>query len=37
VAEQFADECLSLPMFPEITAAQQAYVAEVLRDALRRE
>jgi dTDP-4-amino-4,6-dideoxygalactose transaminase len=35
VAEQFAAECLSLPMFPEITAEQQTYVVEVLRDAVR--
>lgn len=34
VAERFAAQCLSLPMFAEITAAQQAYVAEALRDAV---
>ena len=35
-AERFAAECLSLPMFPEITPAQQAYVADTLREAIRR-
>jgi dTDP-4-amino-4,6-dideoxygalactose transaminase len=35
-AERFAAECLSLPMFPEITLAQQTYVAGVLRNAVQR-
>jgi dTDP-4-amino-4,6-dideoxygalactose transaminase len=34
VAEAFAAECLSLPMFAEITAEQQAHVAAALRAAL---
>lgn len=33
-AETFAATCLSLPMFPEITAEQQEYVAEVIAGAL---
>lgn len=36
VAEQAADEILSLPIFPGITADQQARVVEVLADALAR-
>jgi dTDP-4-amino-4,6-dideoxygalactose transaminase len=35
VAERAAAEILSLPLFPEITPAQQARVAEALREALR--
>ncbi|QWF79791.1 DegT/DnrJ/EryC1/StrS family aminotransferase [Amycolatopsis sp. CA-230715] len=35
VAERAAGELLSLPLFPEITAAQQERVAEALRKALR--
>ena len=31
-AEAFARQCLSLPMFAEITAEQQAYVAAMLRE-----
>lgn len=34
-AEDFAAECLSLPMFAEITAEQQEAVASALRSALR--
>jgi len=34
-AESFAAECLSLPMFAEITAEQQEAVAAALRDAVR--
>lgn len=34
VAESVADECLSLPIFPEITEAQQQAVADALRRAL---
>ena len=34
VAEKAADEILSLPLFPEITPAQQQRVAETLRSAL---
>lgn len=34
VAEQAADEILSLPMFAGITAAQQEHVVEVLRQAM---
>lgn len=33
-AENAADECLSLPMFPEITEDQQQQVADALRSAL---
>ena len=36
VAEAAADRILSLPLFPQITEAQQEYVAEQLRAALRR-
>jgi dTDP-4-amino-4,6-dideoxygalactose transaminase len=34
-AETFAATCLSLPMFPEITPAQQEHVAEAIADALK--
>ena len=34
-AETFAATCLSLPMFPEITPAQQEHVAEVIADGLK--
>ncbi|MFD9257376.1 DegT/DnrJ/EryC1/StrS family aminotransferase [Streptomyces sp. NPDC059538] len=34
-AEQAADRMLSLPLFPQITAAQQQRVVDTLRDALR--
>jgi dTDP-4-amino-4,6-dideoxygalactose transaminase len=34
VAEKAADEIISLPMFPQITAAQQERVVEVVRGAL---
>lgn len=34
VAAQHAKEILSLPLFPEITEAQQAYVASVIKDFL---
>lgn len=34
VAERFAAECLSLPMFPGITEAQQEHVVEELVDAV---
>jgi len=34
VAEQVAAECLSLPIFPEITDAQVDRVIEVIGDAL---
>ncbi|MEX1027900.1 MAG: DegT/DnrJ/EryC1/StrS family aminotransferase [Candidatus Paceibacterota bacterium] len=33
-AENAADRCLSLPMFPHLSLTQQAYVIEQLRDAL---
>lgn len=33
-AEVYAATCLSLPMFPELTAEQQQYVADNLQDAL---
>ena len=36
VAEAAADRILSLPLYPQITEAQQEYVAEQLRAALRR-
>jgi len=35
VAERFAQQCLSLPLFPEMTDAQQDRVVEVLVSALR--
>jgi dTDP-4-amino-4,6-dideoxygalactose transaminase len=35
VAERIAGELLSLPIFPEITSAQQERVADVLSEALR--
>ena len=34
-AEEYAATCLSLPMFAELTADQQAYVAEELAQAVR--
>lgn len=34
VAERLADQVLSLPVFPQITVEQQAYVRDVLEDAL---
>jgi dTDP-4-amino-4,6-dideoxygalactose transaminase len=34
VAETAADEIISLPLFPQITAEQQERVVEVLRDAV---
>ena len=34
IAETAADRILSLPMFPQLTAAQQERVAEALRDAM---
>jgi len=34
VSEQAADRCLSLPMFPELSAAQQRQVADTLRQAV---
>ena len=33
-AERAADQLLSLPLYPEITPAQQERVAQVLRDAV---
>ena len=36
VTEQLADEIISLPMFPAITAAQQERVVSVLAAAVRR-
>ena len=36
VAEQCADEFLSLPMFPELTREQIAFVAQVLKDVLQK-
>jgi len=35
VAERIARECLSLPLFPEMTGAQQDYVIETLRSLLK--
>jgi dTDP-4-amino-4,6-dideoxygalactose transaminase len=35
-AEKFAASCISLPMFPEITAEQQSRVAEVVANSLER-
>jgi dTDP-4-amino-4,6-dideoxygalactose transaminase len=35
VAERIGEECLSLPLFPELTAEQQGRVAEAMREALR--
>jgi dTDP-4-amino-4,6-dideoxygalactose transaminase len=37
VAEQVARECLSLPLFPEMTDEQQDTVCESLRDVLQEE
>jgi dTDP-4-amino-4,6-dideoxygalactose transaminase len=37
VAERVGRECLTLPLFPEMTARQQDAVVEALRDALRKE
>jgi dTDP-4-amino-4,6-dideoxygalactose transaminase len=34
VAERVAGECLSLPMYAEITAEQQDYIAHTLKQAL---
>jgi dTDP-4-amino-4,6-dideoxygalactose transaminase len=34
VAEKLADSILSLPLFPELTAAEQEYVVDVLKKAL---
>lgn len=34
-AEEYAATCLSLPMYAELTADMQQYVAEQLRTALR--
>ncbi len=34
VAEQVAAQCLSLPMYPELTASQQHVVAEALGEVL---
>ena len=34
VAERLAEECLSLPLFPGITEAEQVRVADTLREAL---
>jgi dTDP-4-amino-4,6-dideoxygalactose transaminase len=35
VAERIGRECLSLPLFPEMTDDQQDRVVDALRDALR--
>jgi dTDP-4-amino-4,6-dideoxygalactose transaminase len=37
VAEQIGRECLTLPLFPEMTEAQQEWVAEQLTECLREE
>jgi dTDP-4-amino-4,6-dideoxygalactose transaminase len=37
VSERVARECLSLPLFPEMTTGQQDQVVEALQDALRQE
>jgi len=34
VSEKFADEELSLPMFPHITREQVTYVSEAIKEAL---
>ncbi|MCS6809634.1 MAG: DegT/DnrJ/EryC1/StrS family aminotransferase, partial [Candidatus Kapabacteria bacterium] len=36
VAEKAARECLSLPIYPELTEAQQQRVVDVIRDFFRR-
>ena len=35
IAEQYADEILSLPMFPELTEEQISYVSKSIKDFLK--